>query len=119
MWIVKQVEGFMTQWQLFMLLRKEPLKTLLEKDEMLVTKIFSILLCFLPDKDKFYLLKKLWIRFADYKINVIWQVKFAFGKVENVVGKGENAGYQHFLLFQQFSKGYFLRVVKSCDYVGN
>ena len=25
----------------------------------------------------------------------------AFDKVENIVGKGENAGYQHFLLFPQ------------------
>ena len=23
------------------------------------------------------------------------------GRVENIVGKGENAGYQHFLLFKQ------------------
>ena len=27
--------------------------------------------------------------------------KFAHDKVESIVGKGENAGYQHFLLFQQ------------------
>ena len=25
----------------------------------------------------------------------------SFSKLENIVGKGENAGYQHFLLFQQ------------------
>ena len=25
--------------------------------------------------------------------------KFTFGRVENIVGKGENAGYQHYLLF--------------------
>ena len=24
-----------------------------------------------------------------------------FDMIENIVGKGENAGYQHFLLFQQ------------------
>ena len=24
---------------------------------------------------------------------------FVFDRVENIVGKGENAGYQHFLLF--------------------
>ena len=28
-------------------------------------------------------------------------LKFVFGQVENIVGKGENAGYQHFPLFQQ------------------
>ena len=35
--------------------------------------------------------------------------------VENIVGKGENAGYQHFLLFPQcFQKA---KVVKSQDCV--
>ena len=29
------------------------------------------------------------------------KLKFAFGRVENIVGKEENAGYQHFLLFSQ------------------
>ena len=28
-------------------------------------------------------------------------MEFGFGRVENIVGKGENAGYQHFLLFPQ------------------
>ena len=41
---------------------------------------------------------------------------FAFDKVENIVEKGENAGYQHFLLFPQcFQKSFFLKVVKSRD----
>ena len=32
---------------------------------------------------------------------------------ENIVGKGENAGYQHFLLFPQcFQKSYFSRSLK-------
>ena len=35
----------------------------------------------------------------------------------NTLGKGENAGYQHFLIFQQFSKAFFSRVVESLDYV--
>ena len=26
---------------------------------------------------------------------------FLYGRVENIVGKGENAGYQHFILFSQ------------------
>ena len=38
--------------------------------------------------------------FADDKINVNEKFKFGLGMVENV-GKGENAGYQHFLLFPQ------------------
>ena len=29
------------------------------------------------------------------------KMKILFGWVENIVGKGENAGYQHFLLFSQ------------------
>ena len=40
--------------------------------------------------------------FADYKINVTEKLKFILGRVENIVGKGENAGYQHFLFFLQF-----------------
>ena len=35
-------------------------------------------------------------------------------RVENIVGKGENAGYQHFLFFPQcVGKSFFLMVVKS------
>ena len=37
-------------------------------------------------------------------------------KKENIVGIGEIAGYQYFLLFPQFfSKGFFFRVVKNRD----
>ena len=39
--------------------------------------------------------------FADDKINLAENFKFGLGRVENSVGKGENAGYQHFLLFPQ------------------
>ena len=39
--------------------------------------------------------------FADDKLNATQKLKFAFGRVENNVGKGENAGYQHFVLFPQ------------------
>ena len=46
--------------------------------------------------------------FADDKINVTENLKFGLGRVENIVGKGENAGYQHFLLFLQcFQKASF------------
>ena len=31
--------------------------------------------------------------FADDKIDVTEKLKFAFGRVDNFVGKGENAGY--------------------------
>ena len=39
--------------------------------------------------------------FADDKIVVAEKLKFVLGRVENIVGKGENAGDQHFLLFSQ------------------
>ena len=39
--------------------------------------------------------------FADDKINVTEKLKSVLGRVENIVGKGENARYQHFLLFPQ------------------
>ena len=46
------------------------------------------------------------------KTEILW--------VENVVGKGSNAGYQHFLLFSQyFQKASFFKVVKIRDCVVN
>ena len=39
--------------------------------------------------------------FADDKINMTEKLKFVLGRVENIAGKGEDAGYQHFLLFPQ------------------
>ena len=39
---------------------------------------------------------------------------FLFDRLENTVGKGENDGYQYFLLF---SKAFFVRVIKSWDCV--
>ena len=41
-----------------------------------------------------------------------------FDRVENIVGKGENAGYQHFLLFAtMFSKTLPFKVIKTWDCV--
>ena len=37
--------------------------------------------------------------FADDKVNVAKMMIALFNRIENTVGKGENAGYQHFLLF--------------------
>ena len=34
-------------------------------------------------------------------LNMIQMMKLIFDSAENIVGKGENAGYQHFLLFPQ------------------
>ena len=39
--------------------------------------------------------------FSDNKVNATNMMFPVFDKVENIVGKGENAGYQHFLLFPQ------------------
>ena len=39
--------------------------------------------------------------FADDKFKVIQIAKIFLDKIENIVGKEENAGYQHFLLFPQ------------------
>ena len=39
--------------------------------------------------------------FADDKANVANMMIFVFDRVENIVGKEENAGYPHFLLFSQ------------------
>ena len=54
--------------------------------------------------------------FADNKINITEKLIFDLERVENIRGKGENTGYQHFLLFPKcFRKVFFLRVVKSRD----
>ena len=37
--------------------------------------------------------------FADDKLNIAKMTISLYDRVENTVGKGENAGYQHFLLF--------------------
>ena len=56
--------------------------------------------------------------FPDDKISVNQKLKFDIGRVENIVGKGENAGYQHFLLFPQcFQKAFFWGVIYSHDCV--
>ena len=44
--------------------------------------------------------------FADDKINVTEKLKCVFGRVENIMGKGKNAGKQHFLLFLCFQKAF-------------
>ena len=44
---------------------------------------------------------------------MIEKLKFVLGRIENIVGKEENAGYQHFLLFLQcFQKAYFPESLK-------
>ena len=46
--------------------------------------------------------------FADNKINVTEKLKFILARVENFVGKRDNAGFQHFLHFPQcFQKAFY------------
>ena len=59
----------------------------------------------LPD-DKILGLPKL-KAIADDKLNVTQNVKVVFHRTENIVGKEENAGYQHFLLLPKcFQKAF-------------
>ena len=45
--------------------------------------------------------------FEDDKSNVTQNIKVMFHMIKNIVGKEENAGYQHFLLFPQcFQKAF-------------
>ena len=39
--------------------------------------------------------------FADNNLNVTEDIKVVSHRLENIAGKEENAGYQHFLLFPQ------------------
>ena len=50
--------------------------------------------------DKIFDCSKL-LAFAEAKINVTEKLKLILGRAENIVGKGENVGNQHFLLFPQ------------------
>ena len=62
--------------------------------------------------DKIFYLSKL-KSFADDNSNINQKLKCALGKVENIVRKGENAGYQHFLLSPQcFQKTSSLGLLK-------
>ena len=61
----------------------------------------SFLVFFHPlQDDKIFGLPKL-KSFADDKSNVTQNIKVVFHKIDNIVGKEENGGYQHFLLFPQ------------------
>ena len=51
--------------------------------------------------------------FAGDKIIAIQKFKFVYGRIENIVGKEENTGFQHFLPFpQRFLKLSFPEVLK-------
>ena len=76
------------------------------KDEKMVTRNFS----FTHNSSALYWnldwskLKAL----AVYKINQTQTLKYVYSRIKSIVGKGENADYQYFLLFQQrFLKAIF------------
>ena len=51
--------------------------------------------------------------FPDDKLNAIKEWKFVLGREDNIVGKREKAGNQHFLFFPQlFQKASFTEVLK-------
>ena len=91
----------------------------MEQEKMLVTKIFSVFfptMFFYPinplPNNKILDMTKL-KAFADDKLKVAKMTISLFDGVENAVGKGENAGYQHFLLFPQcFLKPSYLGSLK-------
>ena len=57
---------------------------------------------------------------ADDKINVTLKMKFVRYRIENIVGQGENAGNQHFLLFPQcFQKSFLSQGRKNQGLFGN
>ena len=57
---------------------------------------------------------------ADIDYDVALLELFFFARAENIVGKGQNAGYQHFLLFPQCcQKASFSRLVSlDCEAKG-
>ena len=65
----------------------------------LIPAFFSSYLIFSPNYNIFNQSKSKEI--AGDNLNVVQITITVFNGVENIVGKGENAGYQHFLLFPQ------------------
>ena len=55
--------------------------------------------------------------FADDKLEVAKTTIFSFDKIENNVGEGENAGYQHLRKCTVFTGAFFFRGVKSLNCV--
>ena len=86
------------------------------KVDELLFKTFCTLIYSLPN-DKILDLSKL-KSVADSDSNVSNMAKFVFDRVEKIVGKGENAGYQHFVLFPHcFQQPSSFRVHKLGDCV--
>ena len=74
-------------------------------------QMLLVLTSLLPNDEILYLSK--FKAFADDKIILSQKLKFVSRRVENIVRNGENAGYQHFLLFPQcFQKLFFPEMLK-------
>ena len=65
---------------------------------------------FIPIFNKILALSELKI-FAKDWLDFTQNIKFVFHRQENIVGKGENAGYQFSPFPIMFSKGRFLRLI--------
>ena len=73
---------------------------------------YCFLLCNSLPNDKILDWSKL-KAFADNKIEVLKKMSLVFKRAKNIVGKGENAGYQDFLLFPQcFQKAFYSGLLK-------
>ena len=81
--------------------------TTISHDWKIFAIFFTIMLNPLPN-DKILELTKL-KAFADDKLDIAKMRTSLFNRVENTVGKGENAGYQHFLLFSKCFHSLFLQ----------
>ena len=57
--------------------------------------------------------------FAEDNLDITKEMISLYDLVENIVGKGENAGCQHFLLFQQCVPKLLPQGLKSLDYMVN
>ena len=110
---------YQTLWCLTTLKKFKPLKTMREKEKMLITSIFSFFQYsfFYPFMEKCYFFR--YVLFPNIYLSlfktsqtffVVWDSQLVNSlphtplhkkDFENIVGKGENAGYQHFLLFPQ------------------
>ena len=56
---------------------------------------------------------------ADNKLSVATMMRFVSETLENIVEKGENAGYQHFLLSPQCFPVQCHRIIQPLDSVKN
>ena len=72
---------------------------------MFLKYVFLLVINSVPN-DKFPNWSKL-KAFSEDEINMTEILKFVLEKVENIVGKGENAGYQHF----SFTHNVFKRIL--------